>query len=206
MRKTLLSFGTVAALLAAPLQAAVEFDFKDPKGVNAISFHLDSLLEPIAGTASGITGTVHFDPANPAATKGKIHVATNSLTVPNSTMEEHLHSDGWLDAAGYPQIKFEITGLDHIESDGNTTKAHASGSFTLKGVTKEVTVPVTLTHLKGAFGKRVNKPEIGGDLLVVRGEFSISRTDFGIRPGQNEDKVADQIDLTIAIVGGAPNA
>jgi len=201
MRKTLIaSF----AVLGTSLSAATSFDFKDPKGVNAISFHLDSLLEPIAGTASGITGTVDFDPANPGATTGTIVVTTNSLTVPNDTMEEHLHSAGWLDASGHPEIVFEITGLEKAMTDGNTTKAHATGNFSLKGVTKAVTVPVTLTHLEGAFGKRMNKPDMGGDLLVVRGEFSISRADYGIKPGQNEDKVADQVDLTIAIVGGAP--
>lgn len=185
---------------------ATTFDFKDPKGVNAISFHLDSLLEPISGNAAGISGSVDFDPTNPAATKGIIEVATSSLTVPNDTMREHLLSPGWIDAGSHPTITFEITGLDHIETDGNTTTAHASGKFTLKGVTKEVTVPVKLTHLEGAFGKRINKPEVGGDLLVVRGDFSVSRAEFGIKPGQNEDKVADEVELSIAIVGGAPQA
>jgi polyisoprenoid-binding protein YceI len=185
---------------------ATTFDFKDPKGVNAISFHLDSLLEPISGNAAGITGNVMFDPANPGATHGSIEVATSSLTVPNDTMREHLLGSGWIDAAGHPAIIFEITGLDHIETDGNTTKAHANGTFTLKGVTKEITVPVTLTHLEGAFGQRINKPEVGGDLLVVRGDFSISRAEYGIKPGQNEDKVADEVELSIAIVGGAPGA
>ena len=92
------------------------------------------------------------------------------------------------------------------KTDGNTTTGHAIGTFTLKGVTKDIKVPVKITHLAGAFGKRINKPEMGGDLLVVRGEFSISRSDYGIRPGQNEDKVADQIDLSIALVGSAPQA
>jgi len=206
MRKTLIALIANFAVLGTSLTAATSFDFEDPKGVNAISFHLDSLLEPIAGTASGISGTVDYDPANPGATTGTIVVSTRSLTVPNSTMEEHLHSAGWLDAAAHPEITFTIDSLEKIETDGNTTKAHAKGSFTLKGVTQMVTVPVTLTHLEGAFGKRVNKPEMGGDLLVVRGEFSISRSEFGIKPGQNEDKVAEQVDLTIAIVGGAPNA
>jgi len=201
-----LSFLPLLIATSVFASGATAFDFKDPKGVNAISFHLDSLLEPISGNAAGIAGSIHFDPANPAATKGAIEVSTASLTVPNDTMREHLLGPGWIDAGSHPAIIFEIMGLDHIETDGNKTTAHANGKFTLKGVTKEITVPVTLTHLEGAFGKRINKPEVGGDLLVVRGEFSVSRAEFGIKPGENEDKVADEVELSIAIVGGPPQS
>lgn len=206
MKHHLASSLLALALAGSAAAAPIAFDFKDPKGVNAIAFHLDSLLEPIAGTANDITGTVTFDPAAPGSLSGTIVVATSSLMVTNSTMRDHLLSEGWVDAAGHPEITFALTGLEMAKTDGNTTTGHAIGTFTLKGVTKDIKVPVKITHLAGAFGKRINKPEMGGDLLVVRGEFSISRSDYGIRPGQNEDKVADQIDLSIALVGSAPQA
>ena len=109
-RHLLLGLALATSLTAAPLS----FDFKDPKGVNAIQFHLDSVLEPISGTASGVTGTVAFDPANPAATAGKITVATQSLVVSNATMTEHLLSPMWLDAAANPEIVFELTSLANV--------------------------------------------------------------------------------------------
>ncbi len=199
---TLLSIAAAGALSAAPQT----FDFKDPKGVNAIQFHLDSVLEPISGTAGGVTGTVTFDAANPAATAGKIVVATNSLTVSNAMMTDHLRGDNWLNAPANPEIVFELTKLENVKTSGNDTTATAKGKFTLKGVTKEISVPVKLSYLAGAFGKRINKPEAGGDLLVIRGEFTILRGDYGIQPGKNEDKVNPEIKLTLAIVGGAPKA
>ncbi len=199
---TLLALASAAALTAAPQS----FDFKDPKGVNAIQFHLDSVLEPISGTAGGVTGTVSFDPANAAATTGKIVVTTGSLTVSNSMMTDHLRGGQWLDAAANPEITFELTKLDNVKTTGNDTTATASGKFTLKGVTKDISVPVKLTYLAGAYGKRLNKPELGGDLLVVRGEFTILRGDYGVQPGKNEDKVNPEVKLTLAIVGGAPKA
>lgn len=198
----LAALGAGLALHAAP----ISFDFKDPKGVNAIQFHLDSLLEPISGTAGGVSGTVSFDPANPGATTGKIVVAANSLVVSNATMTEHLHSKNWLDVAAHPEITFEVAKLTDVKTSGNETTATATGKFTLKGVTREISVPVRITHLPGAFGKRINKPEVKGDLLVVRSEFSINRGDFGIQPGNNEDKVNPVVKLTLGIVGSAPGA
>jgi polyisoprenoid-binding protein YceI len=199
---SLLALASAGLLAAAPQS----FDFKDPKGVNAIQFHLDSVLEPISGNANGVTGTVSFDPANPAATTGKIAVATNSLTVSNAMMTDHLRGDNWLNAPANPEIVFELTKLDNVKTEGNVTSATATGKFTLKGVTKEISVPVKLTYLAGAFGKRINKPEVGGDLLVIRGDFAIQRGDYGIQPGKNEDKVNPEIKLSLAIVGGAPKA
>jgi len=199
---TLFSIAAAGAVSAAPQS----FDFKDPKGVNAIQFHLDSVLEPISGTAGGVTGTVSFDPANPAATSGKIVVATSSLTVSNAMMTDHLRGDQWLDAAKNPEITFELIKLENVKTSGNDTTATATGKFTLKGVTKDISVPVKLTYLAGAYGKRLNKPELGGDLLVIRGEFTLLRGDYGIQPGKNEDKVNPEIKLSLAIVGGAPKA
>jgi polyisoprenoid-binding protein YceI len=199
---SLLSIVSAAVLSAAPQT----FDFKDPKGVNAIQFSLDSVLEPISGSANGVSGTVTFDPTAPAATTGKIVVATSSLTVTNSMMTDHLRGDKWLNAAANPEISFELTKLDDVKSSGKDTTATAVGKLSIKGVTKDVSVPVKLTYLAGAFGKRINKPEVGGDLLVVRGEFTVNRSDYGIMPGQMEDKVNPEIKLTLAIVGGSPKA
>ncbi len=195
----------VASLaLAISLGAApISFDFKDPKGVNAIQFLLDSLLEPISGTASGVSGKVSFDPEAPAATTGNIIVTTASLKVGNSTMTEHLLGDSWLNAAANPQITFELVKLDNVRTADTTTMADAIGKLTIKGVTKDVTVPVKLTYLPDALEKRT-KPGNKGDLLVVRGESTLLRSDYGIQAGKNEDKVANEIKLTIAIVGSAP--
>ncbi len=203
MKKILL----ISLVLSSALNAApISFDFKDPKGVNAIQFSLDSLLEPISGNGSGVSGMVSFDPANVGATSGKIVVATASLTVSNSMMTDHLRGEKWLNSPVHPEIVFELVILDNVQTSGTTTTATAAGKFTLNGVTKSLTVPVKLTHLAGAFGKRLNKPEIGGDLLVIRGSFTINRSDYAIMAGQMEDKVNPEIKLTLAIVGSAPKA
>jgi polyisoprenoid-binding protein YceI len=189
------------SLATAVYAAPQTFDFKDPKGVNNAVFKLDAPLESINGSASGITGTVSFDPENPAATTGKIVVASDSLTVPNPLQKEHLHGANWLDTTNYPEITFETKSFANVKTDANVTTADVTGTFTLHGVSKEMTAPVKLTYLKDKLADRV--PNLKGDLLVIRANFIINREDFNIQKGQYLDKVATNIDLSLSIAGAA---
>jgi polyisoprenoid-binding protein YceI len=56
--------------------------------------------------------------------------------------------------------------------------------------------------LKDKLSQRV--PSQKGDLLVIRSTFTIKRSDFGIMPGQMEEKVSDTIELTLSIAGASP--
>ena len=201
MKTKLLTFTALTVMAGAVVAAPLTFDFKDPKGVNTALFHLDAPLESVNGSASGITGTVTFDPEKPGDTKGKIVVTSASLTVPNSMMNGHLHSDKWLDAAKYPELSFDVKELKNVKSAGDVTTADAVGTFTCKDVGKELTVPVKLTYLKDKLGARV--PNLKGDLLVIRANFKIKRSEFNINPGQYEDKVSDEIELTLSIAGAS---
>jgi polyisoprenoid-binding protein YceI len=189
--------------LALPAGAAPQsFDFKDPKGVNNVAFNVDAPLEAVNGTANGVSGTVLFDPENPAAAKGKIAVATASLTVPNPMQTTHMRGEKWLDAEHFPEITFEVKELQNASRDGDTLTADAVGTFTLKGISKELTVPVKLTYLKDKLGARM--PGQTGDLLIIRANFAINRSDFNIQPHQNEAAVSDKIGLMLALAGASP--
>jgi polyisoprenoid-binding protein YceI len=189
------------ALTSAALAAPETFDFKDPKGINNAGFKLDAPLESINGSASGVSGTVTFDPENPGATTGKIVVATASLMVPNPMQRQHMLGAEWLNAAKFPEISFEAKELKNVKTDGDTTTADVTGTFTLKGISKELTVPVKLTYLKDKLGDRV--PGQKGDLLVIRANFEIKRDDFNINPGQYEDKVSNTIEITLSVAGAS---
>ena len=63
-------------------------------------------------------------------------------------------------------------------------------------------MPVKFTYLKDKLGQRI--PNQKGDLLVLRTNFSIKRSDFGLMPGQMEEKVSDTIELTLSIAGASP--
>lgn len=200
-----LPFSFFAATVLGALAVSAEpltFDFKDPKGVNNAVFKLDAPLESINGTANGIAGTVKFDPAQPSDLSGKIIVTTKSMTVGNSMMQDHMHGDKWMDVANHPEIVFEVGAVKNAKTTGTTTTADVTGKITIKGITKEMAVPVKLTYLKDKLKSRGGPKD--GDLLVVRANFKVKRSDFNIQPGQNEDKVSDEIDISLAVAGGAP--
>ncbi len=191
--------GLAAISWAAPLN----FDFKDAKGVNNVIFKLEAPLEKISGSGAGLSGKVTFDPDNPGAVKGKIVLAVASLHVPNPRMKEHLHSSMWMDAGQYPEITFELVQAQGVKTDGTNTTANIAGKLTVKGVTRDVTVPVKMTFLKDKLKMRQGKE---GDLLVVQATFSIQRRDFGINAAHMEDKVSDTIQLSLNLVGSAPRS
>jgi polyisoprenoid-binding protein YceI len=202
MRAFLIAF-VMLPVLAVPVPAEPEsFSFKDPKNVNNIIFKLDAPLEGINGSANGISGTVTFDPQNPGATKGKIVVASASLTVPNAIQTTHMHGRMWLDVENNPEITFEARELKNVKTDGNKTTADVVGTFTLKGVSRDMTILVELSYLKDKLGERLGGQQ-KGDLLVIRSNFSIKRSDFGIQPGKMENKVSDTINLTLGIAGAS---
>ena len=201
MKRSILILIGLTAVTAASLAAPQTFDFKDPKGVNNAVFKLDAPLEAIHGSANGLSGSVTFDPANPSLTKGKIVVATASLFVPNPTMKGHLHGPQWLDVAKHAEITFETKELKNVKTTGDDTTADAVGTLTVKGVSKEITAPIKLTYLKDKLGQRV--PNLKGDLLVIRSTFNIKRNDFGINPSAPQDKVSNDIEITLSVAGAS---
>ena len=182
----------------------LSFDFKDPRGVSNVAFSLDAPLESINGTAKGIAGTVIVDPDDLSTAKGKIVVATKSLVVPNPLMRIHLLSKDWLNARSNPQISFEIKKVGRVTKKGaHAAEVEVIGAFTLNQVTKEIVTKADISYLPGKLAEITNN-KVHGDLLVVRSNFKIRRSDFGIRPGEFLDRVADEISLSVNIIGRAP--
>jgi polyisoprenoid-binding protein YceI len=197
-----LTFTILALATATAFAQPLTFDFKDPKGVNNIVFKLDAPLESISGTASGISGTIQADPKTPEKISGKIVVDAKSLTVPNPVMQEHMHGAEWLDIGTHPEITFEIKEVLNPKQSGNEGTAEVKGLFTLKGVTKEITVPVRVNYLPGRLKERGGDKD--GDLLVVRTNFQIKRSDFGIKANEHLEKVSDTIDISLSVAGASP--
>lgn len=196
---------TLAGLTGTVLLVAESrtYDFKDPKGVNNVAFTLDAPLEAINGSANGIRGKIEFDRDRPEATRGRIVVEAASMHVPNPMMKEHMHGPQWMDVAKYPEIVFTVESLKNVRRNGPNIEADAVGRMQIHGVEKPMTIPVRLTWLPDKLAARTNG-RMQGDLLVVRAQFTVKRSDFGINPSAPTEKVADEVQLKLAIAGAAP--
>lgn len=201
MKTTLL----LATLLFPLSVCAAEqtFDFKDPKGVNTARFTLDAPLETITGNANGVSGTLTVDPAKPEATRGSILIDAKTLSVENAMMKEHMLGKDWMDVATHPVISFTVSGVEGVKTEGESSTATVKGKFSLKGVEKEISVPAKVTLLKDKLGARTGG-KLQGDLLVIRTEFTIKRSDYGVNPKAPTDKVSDDIVINLAIAGASP--
>ena len=187
---------------SAFLCTAKPFDFKDPKGVNNIIFQMDAPLESINGSADGISGVVSFDPDKPEKTSGQITLDASSLHVGNNVLKEHMHGKEWMNVDKYPSIRFNLSKLTDIKQEGIDLLALAEGKMTIRNITTHIQVPVKLTYLKDMLIKRNRVP---GDLLVIRAKFIVKRDDYNIQKGQNLEKVANDIEISLNLAGASPD-
>ena len=202
-RRTRVSVLVIAGwLLSGHVSAGeIEFDFKDPKGVNSVTFVLDSLLEPFMGVATGISGKVKFDPAKPKSLSGKIVIDVTKVQCANSGMTKAMQGEDWIDVAKYPTVEFSLTSVTRVAKlDDKTAIMTVVGNMKCKGVTQKIEVALKSTYLPDRMQHRMRGAK--GDLLVLRSTFTISRKAFGIKPNMGPDVVADDIEVRVSIVGG----
>ncbi len=108
-------------------------------------------------------------------------------------LEGHLKDSDFFDIQKYPTGQFAIMGLTLPDSPNSGITHNLKGELTLKGITKEIEVPVNL--------------ELQGDnIMVTSPEFTINRTDWDIKYksgliGTMKDKIInDDIKLKINVV------
>lgn len=176
------------------------FNFEDPNGRNQATFYSAAPLEDINGTTNGISGKVSFDPANFAKTiKGKIIVKVASINTGIELRNNHMKSANWLNAEKYPDIVFEIISVTDVKQiDNNKLEFKAKGKFTFHGVTKEVVADAQANYLEE---NEQTKNRAPGDLLGVRAKFIVKLSEYGIENQLVGNKVAENIEVGVNIVG-----
>jgi polyisoprenoid-binding protein YceI len=139
---------------------------------------------PAAQFSQG-AGTLEFDQADPASASVKATIPLASLNTGVPALDEHLRSEDFFETAKFPTATFQST---MVEKGVAKDKLKVTGDLSLHGVTRPVTLDVTVSKI--GTNPRTNLPTVGFD-----GETMLKRSDFGL--GKYVPQVSDEIRLQI---------
>jgi len=146
-------------------------------------------LAHVFGRFRTVSGSVNLDPANLSSGLVKATIDANSVDTNNERRDKHLRSPDFFNAGEFDSIEFNSTSLEVSDDNSGTLK----GDLTLLGVTKPVTLDVTVNHS----GPHPDPRQGGAATVGVSASGKITRSDFGMTgflPG-----VGDEIDLWIEV-------
>jgi polyisoprenoid-binding protein YceI len=167
---TSLAGRTVQPVIVASI-AAPGGDYKIDPAHSIIGFSIRHLeINWVEGRFKDFTGIIHFDPNDVTKSSVDFTAKVDSIDTGIEPRNGHLKSPDFFDAAKYPELIFKSTGVNK-GNDGYVLH----GDLALKGVTKPVAIPFTLTNpIKDPFGNM----RVG-----IEGHTKIDRRDYGITWG-----------------------
>lgn len=163
------SYLCVAFSIALPLQAEeVKFEL-DPQHSYLI-WHIDHLGFSSQSGKWYVNGTLSLDKDKPETSKLNVTVKIAGLVTGIPELDKHLMSPLFFDAAKFSTATFDSDKVEVLSK----TKAKVSGTLTLHGVSKPVTLDVTLNR----HGKN---PISNKDTVGFSASTTLKRSDFGIK-------------------------
>jgi polyisoprenoid-binding protein YceI len=169
-----------------------DFTLEDSKGANGFSFSLTDGLEPVFGTGNDVTGLISFNTADPSKSTGSIKIGIKSLRLTSEVMSENMKGSWCLDAEKYPTATFEVKSakLDKTDKKG-IMSGTATGLFTARGISKQITVRGTARYVKGGVKTRFGDKD--GDLLMLQCEFDFNRFDYKIGSDLDDKLIGNRV-------------
>lgn len=170
MRRTLiaaLALSAASALAALPAQAAEVYTI-DPTH-SEVSFQVRHLVTQVRGNFNDYEGTINLDPANLEKSSVDFRIKAASIDTNNADRDKHLRAEDFFHVEKYPEITFKSKS---IKKTGKDTY-DVTGTLTMRGVAKEVTLPVTwLGAVKDPWGNE--KAGFATEVTLNRKDFSIN--------------------------------
>jgi polyisoprenoid-binding protein YceI len=183
MKTRLLSLALAAASifpLAAQAQQAIV------PAQSEIAFTSRQMGVPVEGKFKSFSAQVAFDPAKLDTSQIAFTVDTGSADINRETNVEVVKPT-WFNVAAFPKATFQSSAIKRIDAN----KFEVVGKLSIKGVSSDVVVPVTLAQ--------------SGATTLATGAFPIKRLSFRIGEKEWADTsiVADevQVKFRIALTG-----
>lgn len=151
-----------------------------------ISFTSRQMGVPVDGKFKSFSAQVAFDPAKPASSSIAFTVDTGSADIGREANAE-MPKAVWFNVAQFPKATFQSSSIKRL----GATQYEVAGKLSIKGVSSDVVVPVTLAQ--------------NGATTVATGAFPIKRLAFriGEKEWADTSMVADevQVKFKIALTG-----
>jgi len=169
------AFGAAAfaAVAAAPAPAAAQ-EYTIDKTHADIVFWVDHLgYSKTWGRFNAMDGTLNLDQETPANSSIAIVIQAATIDTNLKKRDDHLRSPDFFNVEEYPTITFtstEVTPTGEMSAD-------VTGDFTMLGVTREITIPVTINKLAQ------HPMQSSKEVVGLSGEVTIDRTDYGMGYG-----------------------
>jgi polyisoprenoid-binding protein YceI len=185
MRITFRRALVVALLLLGAIAGPTRADvvrFRIDPAHSALTFKATSRLVNADGRFHRFAGDVSVDPRDPTTARISITVDGASIDTANVKRDTHLRSQDFFWVERHPTIVFESL---HATQQG--AGVAVVGRLTVRGVTREITVPTTVT--------------VASDELVARGEFDLKRTDYEMTYQSLLNPVGDIVHVSFVFRG-----
>lgn len=137
------------------------------------SFKIRHLLSKTTGTFSKIDGTIVHYPNAIQKSSVVFTIESNSIDTNNEARDKHLRGDDFFDVQKFPELRFVST---KVVAGSSSSELLVTGNFTLRGITKVITVPVTFL---GSTPTPFKDIRAGFETM-----FKINRNEFGIVYGK----------------------
>jgi polyisoprenoid-binding protein YceI len=178
-----LALGLVVAVTALVGPSGARADttrFRVQTEASQLGFHATSRLANADGRFTRFAGEVLTDPADLASGRVRVSIEAASLETGIGRRDNHLRSEDFLYVQRFPSITFESTRMDR---DGG--RLVLVGQLTLRGVTREVRVPVEVNVVDGR--------------LEARGRFEINRDDYGVSYDSVLNPIGQKVRIDFAL-------
>ena len=96
------------------------------------------MIANVKGEFDKVTGTVNFDPANPATSTVEASIDASTISTRDGQRDGHLKSPDFLDVEKFPAITFKSKKVTSTGGDS----FNVVGDLTIHGTTKEVNLNV----------------------------------------------------------------
>lgn len=195
---SIIILGTLSAGLTASPRAATpapQSTAADPMKVDpahsGISFRVTHLgVSYIMGRFNTFEGSFTLDPDDLEACSITATAKAASIDTNAGNRDRHLKGPDFFDSQNQPDVTFKST---KWEKGATANHYRVTGDLTLLGRTKSITIDLEHMGTKTAprFGKRTG----------LYSQFTIDRSDFGMKYGLDGGMVSDKVQLTVAFEG-----